>query len=384
MQYPSISLLSQYNIRVFLLTVFLVSAFGTTSNAQEALLLTAERGETTHDIIFDRHIVYAGTHVVASPVADEMRNQLTPQEPQICLPEFDFHIPADMSVPARTSSIRFPRAGSSFSEKQETRELKPEALLDRIEPFELPVVSASRDEFRRPFERVLYSENLQENDDKSDPKTDDDDPPAKLPQGDRFHWRSAINQSLMLLGVQHGYALAVQEKTRRALANGNFFTDYARSVRGLHGWDDGNRFFTNYVAHPMQGALTGFIFIQNHDGAKKQKFADSKQYWKDRFKAFVWSTAWSTQWELGPVGQAAIGNLGQYKGMGYVDLVITPTVGTGWLVTEEAIDRYIIRHIENHSFVMRMFARVLLNPMRSVANVLRFKHPWYRDRPVGY
>jgi hypothetical protein len=62
---------------------------------------------------------------------------------------------------------------------------------------------------------------------------------------------------------------------------------------------------------------------------------------------------------------------------------MTPTAGTGWMVVEEAFDRYIIRHIEKQNFTVKVFSRMLLNPMRSVANVLRFKKPWYRDRVFG-
>ncbi len=214
-------------------------------------------------------------------------------------------------------------------------------------------------------------------------KTDDsiDEPP---PISKKFHWRPAIEQTMMMLGIQHGYALAAQEKTRRALANGNFFGDYWRSIRKIEGWDDGNRFATNYIAHPMQGGLTGFIFVQNHDRARMQTFNDSKEYWNDRFKAFIWSTAWSTQFELGPISQSSIGNVGMYGGMGYVDLVVTPTAGTAWLISEEAIDRYVIRHIETRSFFIKAMARMFLNPMRTVANLLRFREPWYRDRPFGH
>lgn len=213
----------------------------------------------------------------------------------------------------------------------------------------------------------------------------DDPVPAKdsIEINTGFKWGPAINQSLILIGIQHGYALIAQEKTRRAL-KGPFFRDYWRSVKGLKGWDDGNRFFTNYIAHPMQGGLTGFIYVQNSPRAMNQEFNESKQYWKDRFTAFLWSTAWSTQWELGPISQSSIGNVGLYGGMGYVDLVITPTVGTGWLIAEEAIDRYVIRKLETANDTVRKLTRMFLNPMRTIANLLRFKHPWYRDRPVGF
>jgi hypothetical protein len=214
--------------------------------------------------------------------------------------------------------------------------------------------------------------------------TDDDDEPQDIDDPGGFRWRPAINQSLMLLGIQHGYALVAQEKTRSAVANGNFFGDYWRSVKGLRGWDDGNKFFTNYIAHPMQGGLTGFIYVQNSPRAMRQKFGDSREYWNDRFKALLWSAAWSTQFELGPISQSSIGNVGMYGGMGYVDLVVTPTVGTAWLVTEEAVDRYWIRHWERTGFFMRILLRTFLNPMRSVANLFRFKEPWYRDRGMGW
>ena len=64
--------------------------------------------------------------------------------------------------------------------------------------------------------------------------------------------------------------------------------------------------------------------------------------------------------------------------------MITPTVGTGWLLTEEALDRYVIRHLETKGRGMKMLVRTFLNPMRSVANMLRLKEPWYRDRPFGH
>ncbi|MDI1243245.1 MAG: hypothetical protein PSX80_15130, partial [bacterium] len=150
---------------------------------------------------------------------------------------------------------------------------------------------------------------------------------------EKFHWTPAILQSVAIQGFQISYALVLQDKTRRAL-KGKYWEDYWESIKGVSGWNDGNKVFTNYVAHPMQGGMTGFIFVQNHDRAKRQKFGESRQYWKDRFKAFVWSAAWSTNWEIGPmISQSTIGNVGLYGKSGYVDLVITPTVGTGWLLT---------------------------------------------------
>jgi hypothetical protein len=68
-------------------------------------------------------------------------------------------------------------------------------------------------------------------------------------------WKSITGQSARFLSVQHGVRL-FQQKTRSELG-GPFFKDYGRSIKGFGGWGDGDGIFTNYVAHPMQGAASG-------------------------------------------------------------------------------------------------------------------------------
>lgn len=198
-----------------------------------------------------------------------------------------------------------------------------------------------------------------------------------------FHWRAAIEQSLIFLAVQHTFRMT-EEKTRRELG-GPFFKDWFDAVKSTHGWDDGGRQFTNYVAHPMQGAFNGYIQIQNDPKGIGREFNDSKAYWKSRLKAMGWAAIWSTQFELGPLSQASIGNVGagkyEAKKMAYVDLVITPTMGFTWIVAEDAVDHYVIEWIERRTqnrFV-RNAARMFMNPVRSCANVIRFKPMWHRD-----
>jgi hypothetical protein len=195
-----------------------------------------------------------------------------------------------------------------------------------------------------------------------------------------FRWRPAIQQALLFLAVQHGYAMT-QPKTREAL-KGRFFHDYIESVKSLHGWEDGGKFFTNYIAHPMQGSFVGFIQIHNDPKGMKQRFSGSGDYWRSRMKAMAWSAAWSTQFEIGPLSQASIGNVGLKGKQTYVDLVMTPTLGAAMLITEDALDRFVIERIERgtNNFYLRIFSRMLLNPTRTVANLIRFKHPWHRDR----
>jgi hypothetical protein len=209
------------------------------------------------------------------------------------------------------------------------------------------------------------------------PSPDVPDAPVK---SRRFDWSGAVKQSLMFLGVQHGYAMT-QPKTRHAL-KGPFFRDYFDSVRALHGWDDGGRFFTNYIAHPMEGAMYGFIQVHNDPKGRGVSIGNNRRYWSSRAKALAWAAVWSTQFEIGPLSQASIGNVGLKGKQTYVDIVVTPTVGTAWLVAEDFMDRYVSRPLEQRFNwrYLRIFARMLLNPVRTMANIVRFEKPWYRDR----
>jgi hypothetical protein len=202
--------------------------------------------------------------------------------------------------------------------------------------------------------------------------------------GETFNWMGAMTQSLYFLGIEHAFRLT-EEKTRNEL-KGPFFPDWKESVAGLQGWSDGGRFFTNYIAHSMQGGISGFIQIQNDAHGRSLEFSGSRAYWNSRMRALGWAAIYSTQFELGPISEATIGNVGKKEGTaGYVDLVITPTAGMGMIVLEDVIDKYLLKKLERHTVGIgkRRFFRVLFNPQRSVANFLRGKAPWYRDsRPL--
>lgn len=201
--------------------------------------------------------------------------------------------------------------------------------------------------------------------------------------GEKFHWKSAMIESLYFLGIQQGLRM-VQIKTRREI-EGPFFRDWGNSVKNLGRWRDGDSTFTNYVAHPMQGAVTGRIFLNNSERSHRLEFGNSEEYWKSRFKALAWSAVWSTQFELGPVSEASIGNVGLYdregpNRMGWVDLVITPTAGTAVIIGEDAIDKYILKNwLENSRprWKIRLF-RMFITPFQSFTNVLHGQLPWKR------
>lgn len=200
-----------------------------------------------------------------------------------------------------------------------------------------------------------------------------------------IHWGAVLKQSQTFLAIQHGVRIASQQKTRSQL-RGPFFADYAASVRGLSGWDDGDSWKTNYVGHPMQGSISGFIFTQNDMLGKSLEFSSSGVYWKSRLRAMAFNAAYSTHYELSPLGEAGIGNVGMKPGTkGAVDLVITPTLGAAWMVTEDLLDAKVIAKLEQriHSPVAKLMMRSLLNPTRSFANLLRGAYPWHRDTRGG-
>lgn len=201
-----------------------------------------------------------------------------------------------------------------------------------------------------------------------------------------FQWGAAFKQSLLFLGIQHGFRLATEEGSRADL-KGPFFRDYWKSLTSLKGWADGDPFIVNYIGHPMMGAVSGYIQIQNDPKGIDEKLSLKKSYWISRLKAMGWSAAYSTQFELGLVSEATLGNIGirpygkAKNPMAYVDLVVTPVVGTGWLVGEDALDQYLISRIERRlpNRTTLVLVRSFLNPTRSFANIMRGKWPWHRD-----
>lgn len=237
----------------------------------------------------------------------------------------------------------------------------------------------SVDENDEPLKFPLQMEEPTEN--LPPPLIDDS---GKSEHKEKFHWKPALIESFYFLGIQHSFRM-LQKKTRNEL-DGPFFRDWGKSVKNLGGWRDGDSFITNYIAHPMQGAVTGRIFINNSGRSRKLEFGKSKEYWESRLKAMVWSTVWSTQFELGPISEASIGNVGLYDNvgpnrMGWVDLVVTPTAGTGVLIGEDMIDKFILKRLVEKRIKSRTrikIYRTFLTPIQSFTNVLGGKVPWKR------
>ena len=124
--------------------------------------------------------------------------------------------------------------------------------------------------------------------------------PMVQPETKDFEWTPALGQSMRFLFIEHGFRLLFQPTTRGQM-KGKFFKDYWSSVKSVRGWEDGDHWFINYVSHPMQGAISGYIQVHNDPVGRRQEFGASSEYWKSRLKALAWNTAYSTQFEVGPL-----------------------------------------------------------------------------------
>ncbi len=222
--------------------------------------------------------------------------------------------------------------------------------------------------------------------------------------GEPYHWKGLILQSFAFNMLSNATrVITADQNDRHLLLNKPYWSDYWASLQqfNMHRWNDGDSIKVNYIGHPMEGAIAGYIEVQNDPRGRELQISRNRPYWNSRFRAFLWATVYSTYWEMGPTGETAIFNQGGFtypigckkndvaceatakytNNTGWVDFIITPIVGTLWLLGEDTIDRYVsdplVRRHPN-SFGIKM-VRASLNPPASLANILRGHFPWWRD-----
>ena len=200
-------------------------------------------------------------------------------------------------------------------------------------------------------------------------------------QQDRLDVKGVIGDSLRLLLIEHAMRITFQEKTRRELG-GPFWGDYVRSVRVPGQWHDGDGWFVNYVGHPIHGAAAGFIFIHNDPKSRREEFGLSQRYWSTRWRPVAFAALYSLQFEVGPLSEASIGNVGMNpRTTGWVDYVVTPVGAMGILVAEDALDHYFVRWVEERMYnqFLRASLRLLCGPSQMMSNLAMGRTPWHRD-----
>ncbi|MGA7412705.1 MAG: hypothetical protein WBW33_19660 [Bryobacteraceae bacterium] len=227
---------------------------------------------------------------------------------------------------------------------------------------------------------------------------------AEVPK-QHFQWGPALFQSFEFLVLEHTFRFATDPGVQYDLYHKPFWYDYRASADhyNMNRWGDGDSFLVNYIGHPLQGAVSGNIYRQNDPRGRSVRFGRDPVYWETLLKALVWSTAYSTFFEYGPIlSETALGNQGGYtyvpgcglypcqgvpgqhykpptNNTGWVDFIVTPLVGTGWMLLEDAIEREFTDRVAKGSDAWKYrWIRYCLSPSHTLANVLAFHAPWYR------
>jgi len=101
---------------------------------------------------------------------------------------------------------------------------------------------------------------------------------------------TALTESFTFLVIEQAYVVHTDFRwvvSENGIPFNHFWRDYKQSLSEWtqSGWDDGDPNWFGYIGHPIQGALTGFIQIQNDPKSQKLEFSKTKAYWKSRLKA---------------------------------------------------------------------------------------------------
>jgi hypothetical protein len=220
-------------------------------------------------------------------------------------------------------------------------------------------------------------------------------------QSGKFDLKAAFWQSFSENLFYQVWRISSDPGMRWNLAHKPFFHDWFASYKGydMHRWGDGDSFVVNDVGHPLEGAVFARTFLQNSPQSQVAIGRDSR-YWTSRLKATAWAAAWSAQLEIGPISETSFGNQGGltyvpgcgkklscldnpkfYKpptnNTGWSDFVMTPLVGTAWIMGEDTIDKYLVAPIAvNHRIIGGRILRASLEPSRSFAAIFAGKFPW--------
>jgi hypothetical protein len=209
----------------------------------------------------------------------------------------------------------------------------------------------------------------------------------------RMHWRQLLFSSAVFITFENAGNLYTGYWYRYETTHGHWFDRWINSAadwKWSH-WADGSPDLDDYVGHPMMGAITNNLWRQNDPKGMTLVQSNTWPYWRSILRATIFSTAYSFEWKLGPIGEAGIGHNGDHpqdyqpngsftNGTGDVTLVTTPIGGTLWTLAEDALDKHVITHFEDKSRnPFALLGYQVLNPARATANILRFRPPWYRD-----
>lgn len=182
--------------------------------------------------------------------------------------------------------------------------------------------------------------------------------------------------ALQLTFYKHVMSVATQDFTRKEL-KGKFWREYVDSLHLPQRWGDKDGWEVNYIGHAISGGAFTRIWMEH----REPKATTKSQYFKSLGRAMIFTAIFSTQYEMGPLSEASISNIGlNPNDLGWTDYVWTPIGAVLWTMAEDAIDKYVLTYIDKHvPFVLaKAAARMILNPSRLLANIGMNRSPWSR------
>lgn len=210
----------------------------------------------------------------------------------------------------------------------------------------------------------------------------------------RMHTRDLVIEASSFLAFQNAGNLYTSYWYRYETTTGKWWDRYVNSVEGWKwdSWHDGNPFLDDYIGHGIMGSITNNLWIQNDPKGMTLEQSNSWPYWRSRLRALAFSTFYSFEWKMGPIGEASIGHNGDHyftdhgqrtNNTGDVELVSTPLGGLGWTLAEDFLDKHVVKKLEaKSSNPLLLTAYQFLTPSKGFDNILRFRPPWYRDSRV--
>jgi hypothetical protein len=210
------------------------------------------------------------------------------------------------------------------------------------------------------------------------------------------HWHQLIFSTVLFNAFEDGGNLYTGYWYRSETTQGKWWDRYINSAAAWRWnvWSDQNPFLDDYVGHPMMGAITNDIWIQNDPKSMTVELSNTWPYWRRLLRAGAYSTAYSFAWKLGPTGEAAIGHNGDHpepydngrlrtNETGWVELVTTPVGGVLWTMAEDVLDKHVVAPVEaGGRNPLALLGLSFLEPAHATANILRFRPPWYQDERV--
>jgi len=210
----------------------------------------------------------------------------------------------------------------------------------------------------------------------------------------RMHVKDLVIEASSFLAFQNAGNLYTSYWYRYETTTGKWWDRYVNSVEGWtwNSWHDGNPFLDDYIGHGIMGSITTNLWVQNDPKGMTLEQSNTWPYWRSRLRALAFSTFYSFEWKMGPIGEASIGHNGDHyftdaghrtNDTGDVELVSTPLGGLGWSLAEDFLDKHVVKKLEaNNSHWALLTLYQFLTPSKGFDNILRFRPPWYRDSRV--